>query len=130
MNAVSSSAKSIEGLAPATLDPEKELDRAIEELRGMSGTEKNSPNAIAGSFPSRRNVTMQIPVEVNVVLGSAEMSVAELASLQSGSTIQLDRRVGEPVDVVVNGVKIAKGEITLLENDSNRFGFRITEILG
>ncbi len=128
MNAASPTAKTLGDSAHAIADPEKELDRAIEELRGMSGMEKSGANP--GNSPSRRNVTMQIPVEVNVVLGSAEMSVAELAGLQSGSTIQLDRRVGEPVDVVVNGVKIAKGEITLLENESNRFGFRITEILG
>ncbi|MFZ1774002.1 MAG: FliM/FliN family flagellar motor switch protein [Rhizobiaceae bacterium] len=108
--------------------PEKELDRAIEELRAMSDAQRGGVAPDSGH--SRRNVTMQIPVEVNVVLGSAEMSVAELAGLQSGSIIQLDRRVGEPVDLIVKGVKIAKGEITLLENESKRFGFRITDILG
>jgi flagellar motor switch protein FliN len=130
MNAITPSAKPTEEGLYSIRDPEKELDRAIEELRGLSGVDKNSTNLGVGATPLRRSVTMQIPVEVNVILGSAEMSVAELAGLQSGSTIQLDRRVGEPVDVVVNGIKIAKGEITLLENEPNRFGFRITEIIG
>lgn len=107
-------------------DTERELDRAIEELRGQAPQEPAS----APGMVQKKSVTMQIPVEVNIVLGSAEMSVGELAGLQQGSTIQLDRRVGEPVDVVVNGVKIARGEIMLLENDANRFGFRITEIVG
>lgn len=111
-------------------DTERELDRAIEELRGQAPLETASAPGAPVSQPEKKSVTMQIPVEVNVVLGTAEMSVGELAGLQQGSTIQLDRRVGEPVDVVVNGVKIARGEIMLLENDSNRFGFRITEIVG
>ncbi len=41
----------------------------------------------------------------------------------------LNRRIGEPVDVVVNGRKIARGEITVLESDPSRFGIRLTEII-
>ena len=46
---------------------------------------------------------MNIPVEVQIVLGSTEMPVSELMALQKGSTVALNRRIGEPVDVVVNG---------------------------
>ena len=46
---------------------------------------------------------MNIPVEVEIVLGSTEMPVSELMTLQKGSTVALNRRIGEPVDVVVNG---------------------------
>ena len=74
-------------------------------------------------------VIMNIPVDVQIVLGSAEMPVSELMALQKGSTVALNRRIGEPVDVVVNGRKIAKGEITVLENDASRFGIRLTEII-
>lgn len=114
--------------ANAVADTEMDLNRAIEELRGMAASEINNGGANS-SVAQKRPVTMQIPVEVNIVLGSAEMSVAELSSLTAGSTIQLDKRVGEPVDVVVNGVKIARGELMLLESDANRFGFRIVEVL-
>ena len=48
---------------------------------------------------------MNIPVEVQIVLGSTEMPVSELMALQKGSTVALNRRIGEPVDVVVNGRK-------------------------
>jgi len=54
--------------------------------------------------------------------------VSELMALRKGSTVALNRRIGEPVDVVVNGRKIAKGEITVLENDPSRFGIKLTEI--
>ena len=72
---------------------------------------------------------MNIPVEVQIVLGSTEMPVSELMGLQKGSTVALNRRVGEPVDIVVNGRKIAKGEITVLESDPSRFGVQLTEIV-
>jgi flagellar motor switch protein FliN/FliY len=44
--------------------------------------------------------------------------------------VALNRRIGEPVDVVVNGRRIARGEITVLESDPSRFGIRLTEIAG
>jgi flagellar motor switch protein FliN/FliY len=43
--------------------------------------------------------------------------------------VALDRRIGEPVDIVVNGQKIARGEVTVLESDPSRFGVRLTEII-
>ena len=86
--------------------PEEQLNRAIEELRGVLQEEEKRPvAAFRGSANS--NVIMNIPVEVQIVLGSTEMPVSELMALQKGSTVALNRRIGEPVDVVVNGRKIA-----------------------
>ena len=109
---------------------EEQLNRAIEELRGVLHDETAAP--LAGTTPAgvRNNgVIMNIPVDVQIVLGSAEMPVAELMALRKGSTVALNRRIGEPVDVVVNGRKIARGEITVLESDPSRFGIRLTEII-
>lgn len=112
---------------------EEQLNKAIEELRGVLKEEENRPGngAAPGADASGQNasVIMNIPVDVQIVLGSAEMPVSELMALQKGSTVALNRRIGEPVDVVVNGRKIAKGEITVLENDASRFGIRLTEII-
>lgn len=112
---------------------EEQLNRAIEELRGVlhedGGAAPVSPlDAAAGSIRNN-SVIMNIPVDVQIVLGSAEMPVSELMSLQKGSTVALNRRIGEPVDVMVNGRRIAKGEITVLEHDPSRFGIRLTEII-
>ena len=57
------------------------------------------------------------------------MPVSELLNLQKGSTVALNRRIGEPVDIMVNGRKIARGEVTVLENDPSRFGVKLTEII-
>lgn len=111
------------------IDPERELDRAIEELRGIAAVDLDKPMTTATGAQSRRSVTMQIPVQVNIVLGSSDMSIHDVSALETGSTIQLDKRVDEPIDVVVNGIRIARGELTLLESDPSRIGFRITEIM-
>ena len=73
---------------------------------------------------------MRIPVSVRVVLGSATMPVSSLAKLGRGAVIPLDRRVGEPVDVVVNGRVIARGEVVVMDEGSNRFGLKLTEVIG
>lgn len=119
---------------PEVAKPEVEveddqLNRAIEELRGVLSEEEKRPAAAARSSGAGNSVILDIPVEVQIVLGSTEMPVSDLMTLQKGSTVALDRRIGEPVDVVVNGRRIARGEITVLESDPSRFGIRLTEIV-
>ncbi len=115
--------------------PEDDLNKAIEELRGVlhedaAGTHNLPPSFSAPESTAPNNaIIMDIPVEVQIVLGAAQMPVAELMALQKGSTVALDRRIGEPVDIVVNGRKLARGEITVLESDPSRFGIRLTEIV-
>ncbi|AZO11721.1 MULTISPECIES: flagellar motor switch protein FliN [unclassified Mesorhizobium] len=108
--------------------PNEQLDRAIEELRGVLREEERRPDA-SSPTGATSGIIMSIPVDVQIILGSTEMPVSELMALQKGSTVALNRRIGEPVDVVVNGRKIARGEITVLENDPSRFGIRLTEII-
>lgn len=108
---------------------EEELNKAIEELRSVLHQDQNAASEGAPAGSGNAAVILNIPVEVQIVLGSTEMPVSELMALQKGSTVALDRRIGEPVDVVVNGRKLARGEITVLENDPSRFGVRLTEIV-
>jgi flagellar motor switch protein FliN/FliY len=122
----------------AESDEEEQLNKAIEELRGVLKEEPQSaatpassgvPDFGGGAAGGNANVIMNIPVELQIVLGGAEMPVSELLALQKGSTVALNRRIGEPVDVMVNGRKIARGEITVLESDPSRFGIKLTEII-
>src|SRR5690606_39861465 len=62
------------------------------------------------SSPRNLDTILRIPVVMQVVLGSATMPVANLMKLGRGAIVPLDHRVGEPVDVVVNGRVIARGE--------------------
>ena len=73
---------------------------------------------------------LRIPVTMQVVLGSATIPVANLMKLGRGAVVPLDHRVGEPVDVVVNGRVVARGEVVVVEEDNSRFGVSLTEIVG
>ncbi|MCA6125240.1 flagellar motor switch protein FliN [Bradyrhizobium sp. WSM 1704] len=83
----------------------------------------------AGKF-ANVDAILRIPVTVQVVLGAATMPVANLMKLGRGAVVPLDHRVGEPVDVVVNGRVVARGEVVVVEEDNSRFGVSLTEIVG
>jgi flagellar motor switch protein FliN/FliY len=69
-----------------------------------------------------------LPVMMKVVLGSAKMPVATLAKLTKGSVVKLDKMVGDPVDILVNGRLIARGEVVVLNEASSRFGVVLTQV--
>jgi flagellar motor switch protein FliN len=76
------------------------------------------------------DLIMKIPVSVQVVLGSATMTVSNLMKLSRGSVVKLDRAVGEPVDVLVNGHVVARGEVVVIEEENSRLGVSLTEVIG
>jgi flagellar motor switch protein FliN len=78
-----------------------------------------------GSRPSI-DIVMDVPVTLSLEVGRATMSVGELLQLGQGAVVELDRAVGEPLDVLVNGALVAKGEIVLV---NERFGIRLTSIV-
>lgn len=95
----------------------------------FGGTDDASMEAPPGSaMESNLDLIMDIPIEVQIVLGSSKMQVSGLMNLTEGATIALDRRIGEPVEVMVNGRIIGRGEITVLENDDTRFGVKLIEV--
>ncbi|MBC7319029.1 flagellar motor switch protein FliN [bacterium] len=67
-----------------------------------------------------------VPIQVSVELGRTKILIKDLLALSSGSIIELDKLAGEPVDILVNGKLIAKGEVVVIDEN---FGVRITEIL-
>jgi flagellar motor switch protein FliN/FliY len=74
------------------------------------------------------DAVMRIPVTMQVILGSATMPVGSLMKLSRGAVVPLDRRIGDPVDIVVNGRVVARGEV-VMEDDKTRFGISLTEIV-
>jgi len=79
---------------------------------------------------SNLDAILRIPVVVQAILGTATMPVANLMKLNRGAIVPLDHRIGEVVDVVVNGRVVARGEVVVLEEDDSRFGISLTEIAG
>ncbi len=67
-----------------------------------------------------------VPVRVSAILGRAKMPVSELLNLDVGNVLELDRKVGEAVDIYVNARLVARGEVVLVED---KLGVTITEII-
>ena len=118
------------------------LDRdAIRFLSGEeSGNEESGPfpNAEDGrAYGNSSNVRMNedmhglellldVPLEISVELGRVKMLVKDVVELGTGSIVEIDKAAGEPVDVMVNGKLVARGEVVVIEDN---FGVRVTEIL-
>ncbi|MBV8697688.1 MAG: flagellar motor switch protein FliN, partial [Bradyrhizobium sp.] len=67
-----------------------------------------------------------VPVQVSAVLGRSKMDVGELLKLGPGTVLELDRRVGEAIDIYVNNRLVARGEVVLVED---KLGVTMTEII-
>lgn len=67
-----------------------------------------------------------IPVQVSAVLGKTSMPVSQLLKLGRGAVVELDRKVGEPIDILVNERLVARGEVVIVED---RIGITMTEII-
>ena len=82
----------------------------------------------AGGAAGQENIglIMDVPLEVTVELGRTTKSISEILNFAPGTIIELDRIAGEPIDVLVNGKFVAKGEVVVIEES---FGVRVTEII-
>jgi flagellar motor switch protein FliN len=84
-----------------------------------------SPDIVSSKSQSI-DLLMDVSLEVTIELGRTAMSVKDILSLGVGSVIELDRMSGDPVDILVNGKLIAKGEVVVIEDN---LGVRITSIV-
>ncbi|MEA4889091.1 MAG: flagellar motor switch phosphatase FliY [Clostridiaceae bacterium] len=80
----------------------------------------------AANRESSLNIIMDVPLQISVELGQCKKTIKEILELSNGSVVALDKVAGEPVDIVVNGKMIAKGEVIVIDDN---YGVRITEIV-
>ncbi len=95
----------------------------LSELEASPGEE---PKEGAGATINDLEAVYGIPVEVSAVLGKATMQVSSLLKLGRGAVIELDRKVGEAIDIYVNNRLVARGEVVVVED---RLGITMTEII-
>ncbi len=79
----------------------------------------------SGRVDPNLDMVMDIPITLSLELGHTRMSVRELLQLTQGSVVKLDRPGGDPLDILVNGCLVARGEVVVI---NDRFGVRITDI--
>jgi flagellar motor switch protein FliN/FliY len=85
-------------------------------------TDGTAERATARNF----DLLLDIPLEVTVELGRTRLELRELLALSSGSVVELGKAAGEPLDVLVNGKLVARGECVMV---NDKFGVRLTDIV-
>jgi len=109
------------GIELADMTPDAAADQAQKDdgaFEGSVGTEARLGKDLEAVY--------DIPVNVTAVLGRTFMDVSELLKLEEGNVLELDRKVGESIDIFVNNRLIARGEVVLVED---RLGITMTEIV-
>jgi flagellar motor switch protein FliN len=88
-------------------------------------TEMMPPGGGAGA-PRNLDLLLDVPLEVTVEIGRARLAIRDLLQLGQGSVVELAKLAGEPLDVLINGRPIARGEAVMV---NDRFGVRLTDII-
>ena len=79
-----------------------------------------------GGTPRNLDLLLDVPLEVTVEIGRTRLAIRELLQLGQGSVVELAKLAGEPLDVLINGRPIARGEAVMV---NDRFGVRLTDII-
>src|ERR1051325_3850027 len=101
-------------------DDDLKLDEFAPDDGAMPETHAEEKNA--GDLAT----VFDVPVSISAVLGRSSMSVAQLLQLAQGSVLELDRKVGEAIDIYVNNRLVARGEVVIVDE---RLGVTMTEII-
>ncbi len=102
------------------------MSEASEQFNAADAKEVAGLNA-APIGPRNLEAVYDIPVQVSAVLGRATMQVSQLLKMGRGAVVELDRKLGEAVDIYVNNRLVARGEVVMVED--NRLGVTMTEIV-
>jgi len=102
---------------PPSTDDDEEVEATFAEAAGFTDMPRNARDLEA---------VYDIPVQVSAVLGKATMQVSQLLKLGRGAVVELDRKVGEAIDIYVNNRLVARGEVVVVED---RLGVTMTEII-
>lgn len=105
------------------------LTEVIDELqRDVSGGRPKNWSTALKEKPEFSATVFSVPVEVQVMIGSTKMLVSELMALEKNSIVTLNSKIGDPVDMLVNGTKVATGELEVMDNDPEKICIRITQL--
>ncbi len=104
---------------------ESEATDASAEPASTAGFDELTDSSTPGSDVNL-DVVLDIPVNLSMEIGRTKISIRNLLQLNQGSVVELERLAGEPMDVLVNGTLIARGEVVVV---NEKFGIRLTDII-
>ena len=107
-------------------NPEEVVDKKTTDSNDQEKPDDKQKVAEQGSAAvSNLRVLENIEVKLTVEVGNTEIKIKDLLRLNEGSVVELERLAGEPLDILANGTKIAKGEVVMV---GEKFGIRFTEV--
>lgn len=112
-----------------TQDQAQDASMELEELTSEPGATPPATldeDDLANRQAADLQAVFEVPVSVSAILGKTTMEVADLLKLEKGSVVELDRKVGEAVEIYINNRLIARGEVVVQEE---RLGITMTEII-
>ena len=114
---------------PETKSPEGATAEKTTEAEASSGDQTLPALTDVDQTPAERSVTamMNVDLDVQVVLGSTRMPISQLLELTRGSIVELDRKIGAPVELIVSERVVARGD--LVKVGENRLGVSLTQIV-
>jgi flagellar motor switch protein FliN/FliY len=107
-----------------TADDPNGLPLETHDVSGRPRDGEEDPNATHTA--AELEAVFDVPVRVSAILGRSRMAVHELLKLAPGAVLELDRKVGEAIDIYVNDRLVARGEVVLVED---KLGVTMTEII-
>ncbi|MDH5469119.1 MAG: flagellar motor switch protein FliN [Gammaproteobacteria bacterium] len=106
---------------------------AAVDAAGAAGYERASFDELGDGSAAPRvagetslDVILDIPVTLSMEIGRSRISIENLLQLAKGSVVELDRMAGEPLDVLVNGTLVARGEVVVV---NDKFGVRLSDVI-
>lgn len=99
---------------------------ALDDMGAAANGRRLDDDIVTAHTAAELEAVFDVPVKVSAVLGQARMQVADLLKLGQGTVLELDRKVGEAIDIYVNNRLVARGEVVLVED---RLGVTMTEII-
>lgn len=108
-------------------EPETNNDGlSLNEIADPNAGKNDNPYGVGEPMANDVTAIYDIPVQISAVLGRSSMKVSQLLKLGRGAVIELDRKVGEAIDIYVNNRLVARGEVVVVED---RLGITMTEIV-
>ena len=99
---------------------------SLNEIIDQNAGQEENPYAVGEPMANDVTAIYDIPVQISAVLGRSSMKVSQLLKLGRGAVVELDRKVGEAIDIYVNNRLVARGEVVVVED---RLGITMTEIV-
>ena len=108
------------------MSDEQDTGIPLDELEPPVRSEGGSGESLGPQAAADLEAVFDVPVRISAVLGHSKMHVSDLLKLASGTVLELDRKVGEAIDIYVNDRLVARGEVVLVED---KLGVTMTEII-